>query len=122
MSMRIGFLGALLLSALLSAPALAQDDLRTLTTEQMEEDLFTLFDHLQAQHGGLYRYATPEEIEGALGEALSSVAEERTAVEFHRTVSALLAQSSVPTVRILLTAAPKLACPTKNTPGKRVSS
>lgn len=78
----------LLALALVAAPSTAQ---RTFTPAQMEEDLFQLTEKLDAMHGGLLRYATRDEIDEANGEVLWRASEERTAIEFYRSIAELLA-------------------------------
>lgn len=73
--------------ALIAAPTFAQ---RTLAPADMEADLFQMSDQLLGQHSGLYRYASPEEIDEAFGEALYAVSEERSPLDFYRTVSRLI--------------------------------
>lgn len=80
---------ALVASAALSS---AQDGLRTLSPAQMEGDLFLLSDTLEREHSGRFRYATPEEIDEAFGQALDFVSEERSILEYYRRVSELLSQ------------------------------
>ena len=75
--------------ALLATPALAQ---RTLTPAEMEADLFQMSDELMTQHAGLYRYATPEQIDEAFGAALIAASQPMTDLEFFRTVSRLVSK------------------------------
>ncbi len=85
-------LGVTLVATAVAVPTVAQEGLRTLTAEQMEEDFFLLAETLEREHGGLTRYATRDEIDEAFEEVLYAVSEERTAVEFFRIVSELLAK------------------------------
>jgi hypothetical protein len=68
----------------------AEDDLRMLTSGQMEEDLFLLSDVLEREHAGRLRYVQPEELDEAFGQALDFISEGRSILEFYRQVSELL--------------------------------
>lgn len=65
---------------------------RTLTTAEMQEDLFLLTEKLTNLHAGLYRYASEEEIEQAFADALLAAEEgPRDVLWFYRQVSELVA-------------------------------
>jgi hypothetical protein len=87
MSIRLAAPIALL--ALAALPA-AQGDLRRLSPVQMEEDLFLLSETLEREHAGRLRYAKAEELDEIFGEALYSVSEDLTALEFFRLVTEIL--------------------------------
>jgi len=73
------------------APASPQTGpLRTLEPEQMEADLLLLLDTLVAQHGGLYRYTTADELDAAFGEAMDAASEPLSILEFHRVVARIV--------------------------------
>ncbi len=76
----------------LGCPTVAAQELRTLPPTEMQEDLFRLTEALQSYHAGLLRYATPEEIEEAFGEALLAAEEPRDVLGFYRVVSECLAR------------------------------
>src|SRR5262245_31204238 len=66
--------------------------LRTLTPGEMREDLFQLTEKLTSVHGGLHRYSSDEEIQGAFDAALLAAEEEpRDVLWFYRQVRELIA-------------------------------
>ena len=65
---------------------------RTLSPEEMQEDLFLLTEKLTSLHAGLHRYASEEEIEAVFSSALAAVEERpRDVPWFYRLVSELVA-------------------------------
>jgi len=78
-----------LLSLTATALGSSQTDAR-LTPGQMEEDLFALSESLLQRHAGRLRYATEEELDLVFGDALVEASEERTVLEFYRSVARIL--------------------------------
>lgn len=85
-------------------------DLRTLSPDEMQADVFQLTEALTRLHGGLTRYATAEEIEEGFG-TLALAAEEGPldVVSFHRRVSELIAKIGCGHSRVLLGAQDRAA-------------
>ena len=80
------------LIALLAAASLtaAQDGPRSLTPEQMQQDLFGLMDSFESPHAGLRRYATDDDLERAFGATFAGVEQQRSVLEFYRLTSELI--------------------------------
>lgn len=75
-----------------ASPASTGNELRTLTPSQMEQDLFRLTEALEAEHAGLLRYTSREELDAAYGDALQAMEEERTILEFYRIIASIVAR------------------------------
>jgi hypothetical protein len=88
--------GGVLVSAaaavLVLVPSVGQRSLRMLTPGEMREDLFQLTEKLTSLHGGLHRYASEAEIQGAFDTAFLAVEErERDQLWFYRQACELVA-------------------------------